>query len=175
MDRGELSLSLQSKASCKLVLSMRDCHTIGNFTIDVWWNLGKELYCALRRRLFGTGLVALESISPGKGIYLIYGLCDAPRTFFEITWSEVCFGEVPQSSLEYIPSLVPSPLPDFISQLWRKLGSNTMSPTRNGGPCFSFCISDYTSRILFANVLTPMQVPSSVQMTKKKIILLYKE
>ena len=30
---------------------------------------GKELHCTLWRRLFGTGLVGLESISPGKGIY----------------------------------------------------------------------------------------------------------
>ena len=30
---------------------------------------GKELHCTLWRRLFGTGLVGLKSISPGKGIY----------------------------------------------------------------------------------------------------------
>ena len=30
---------------------------------------GKELYCTLWRRLLDAGLVALESISPGKDIY----------------------------------------------------------------------------------------------------------
>ena len=67
---------------------LRDCEYIDALTIEVWWNFdkmqiifkaitgssghafwGKELYCTLWRRLFDAGLVALESISPGKGIY----------------------------------------------------------------------------------------------------------
>ena len=41
------------------------------------------------------------------------------------------------SGTRVTPSLIPKPLPDFISQLWRKIGrrpgSNTTSRTGNGG------------------------------------------
>ena len=61
---------------------------IDAFTIELWWNFDEmqiifkaitgisghafwweEQYCTLRRTTFDAGLVALESISPGKGTY----------------------------------------------------------------------------------------------------------
>ena len=65
------------------------------------------------------------------------------RTSFEMRYSVLCTIVVrlltPQNTVEEGEgcSLIPRPLPDFISQLWRRIGRrpeiNAMSWARNGG------------------------------------------